>query len=386
MNNLTPKHILILSANAGFGHGSAAKAVARAIHENYADACKVDIVNPLDNVHTPALLRDSQSDYDALVRRSPELYHWAYDATDSNAPATIIESSVTLMLYDTLKRVLDEYTPDLIILTFPIFLVPLKTIGVLRGKPIPVMMVVTDLTSLHRLWFHPSVDWCCVPTEEARVLAEKQGVEAERIQITGIPVSSAFTTMTQLREALRAQLGWNPTLTTVLVMASRRLSNPLESLHLLNHSALPIQLVVVAGGDDELYHKLTMVEWHLPVHIYNFVDQVPQFMLASDCILTKAGGLTVAESLAAGLPILIQGVIPGQESGNAAYVVDHEAGVLTKTPEQVLEILFHWLQNGHQGLHDHARHARFIGRPNAAYDIAQTAMRMLDSEEKKVLS
>ena len=48
-------------------------------------------------------------------------------------------------------------------------------------------------------------------------------------------------------------------------------------------------------------------------------------------ILTKAGGLITSESLAAGLPMLLCDVLPGQEEGNAKVVEDGGAGKLLRT-------------------------------------------------------
>ncbi len=44
-----PKKILILTADAGFGHRAAANAVAAALTERYGDACRVTVVNPLES-------------------------------------------------------------------------------------------------------------------------------------------------------------------------------------------------------------------------------------------------------------------------------------------------------------------------------------------------
>jgi UDP-N-acetylglucosamine:LPS N-acetylglucosamine transferase len=80
-------------------------------------------------------------------------------------------------------------------------------------------------------------------------------------------------------------------------------------------------MIVVAGGDDDQYMRYQQSEWHVPTRIYNFVDNMPQFMHAADGIICKAGGLIVTESLACGLPLLLVDVLPGQEEGNADLVV-----------------------------------------------------------------
>jgi hypothetical protein len=85
------KRVLILTADIGFGHRSAAKAVKAALQETYGERCRVEIVNPLDDERTPAMLRDSQTDYDRMVREMPDLYKLRYQISGSPIPNTIVK-------------------------------------------------------------------------------------------------------------------------------------------------------------------------------------------------------------------------------------------------------------------------------------------------------
>ena len=96
-------------------------------------------------------------------------------------------------------------------------------------------------------------------------------------------------------------------------------------------------------------------------------------MRAADCILGKAGGLTVSEGLACGLPLILVDVIPGQETGNANHVVSGNAGVLTRDPIEVLETVCHWLEKDRRLYRQQAQNARRLGHPRAAYDVADLA-------------
>ncbi len=57
-----------------------------------------------------------------------------------------------------------------------------------------------------------------------------------------------------------------------------------------------------------------------------FVHNMPEWMSASDMIITKAGPGTIAESLICGLPVLLNAFIPCQEEGNVTYVLDNKVG------------------------------------------------------------
>jgi 1,2-diacylglycerol 3-beta-galactosyltransferase len=131
-----------------------------------------------------------------------------------------------------------------------------------------------------------------------------------------------------------------------------------------------LQLAIVTGGDEVLYNELDAVEWHIETRLFGFVKNMPALMHAADCVISKAGGLIVSESLACGLPMLLVDVLPGQETGNADYVIDNGAGEYGKDPVTALETLYHWLDQDGRLLAEYAHNARQLGRPHAAHDIA----------------
>jgi 1,2-diacylglycerol 3-beta-galactosyltransferase len=191
------------------------------------------------------------------------------------------------------------------------------------------------------------------------------------VKIIGIPVRPELLKGNQDQAAIRSNQGWREDLFTVLAIGSQRVEHLYDALWVLNHSGFPIQLVIAAGGDEEFYQRCQETEWHVETHIYNFVTEMGTFMRAADCVLGKAGGLTVSESLACGLPMILVDVIPGQETGNADYVVTGDAGVLASDPIEVLEAMAHWLEKDRSFYYQQAQNAARLGRPQAAFDIAE---------------
>jgi 1,2-diacylglycerol 3-beta-galactosyltransferase len=367
--------MLILMSEMGFGHRSAANAVAEAVRERYGDDAVIEVVNPMSADEAPPFLRSSQGQYDEFVRALPELYKVTYEVSDTAVTATAIEGGLTLLLLDTLNKLIDRFKPDVIVTTYQNYLAPLQAVFLLR-KRIPLVTVITDLTTIHRMWYHHVSDICVVPTREARDLALKYGLSEHKLRLIGIPVNPEIARETRPKAVVAAELGWAPDRRTLLVAGSKRSGELDDTMRALNHSGLPIQLAIVAGGDDALYDKLKATEWHVPAHIYNFVNNMPTLMHAADCIICKAGGLIVSESMAAGLPLLVVDLIEGQETGNLDYVVETGAGVYVPTPVDTLETVYHWLADDARLLHTYAAHARAAGRPRAAYDIAQIAWQL----------
>jgi 1,2-diacylglycerol 3-beta-galactosyltransferase len=132
-----------------------------------------------------------------------------------------------------------------------------------------------------------------------------------------------------------------------------------------------LQIVIACGGDEELYSELKQLEWQGNVHLYDWVEQMPQFLKASDFIISKAGGLIVSEALASGLPMIIPEALPGQETGNKEYVIENQAGVWAPETDEVVEAVRLWLQDNCALLKEMQSNARGLGKPQAAYDIAR---------------
>jgi 1,2-diacylglycerol 3-beta-galactosyltransferase len=222
-----------------------------------------------------------------------------------------------------------------------------------------------------------------VPTQVVYNLAIQAGLTAEKVKIVGIPVRPELIKGNQEQATIRRSLGWREDLFTVLAIGSKRVEHLYDALWVLNHSGFPLQLIIAAGGDQDFYQRCQETEWHVETHVYDFVDEMGTFMRAADCVLGKAGGLTVSESLACGLPLILVDVIPGQETGNADYVIAGNAGVLADDPIDVLETISHWLEKDRLYYQQQAQNARRLGHPRAAFDTAELVWTLSTSPENE---
>jgi len=369
-----------LTADAGFGHRSASNAIKNALEDLAADKYEIALVNPLDNKKAPFFIRDSQSEYDKWVRDVPELYKFGYEISDSPIPVTILETILMVTLYEVFNELIDEYQPDIIINTYPLYQAPFVAVKTLQKLNIPMVTIVTDLATVHQIWFNDKVDLLVVPTEIVKKDAIEAGVDSEKISVIGIPVNPKIFLLKESKQDLRKKLGWKDSLTTILAVGSKRVEHFKDFLHILNHTGFSFQLIVVTGKDKILYDELLDYEWHHETKIYEFVDQMPEFMRASDLIITKAGGLIVTEALASGLPLILIDVIPGQESGNAQFVQDGKAGFWTKNPIEFIENLGHLLLNEENKLKLTQKNAKLLGKPSSALEIAKLILLKLESK------
>jgi len=379
------KRILILTGDAGMGHRSAAQAVQQAIQEKYNDRCEATIENPLNNPKVPDLIRKSQSDYDEVVKKLPDLYKMGYKVSDSTLPVSLMEAGFIVVLYEAIRECIQKCQPDLVLSTYPIFQAPIHTALTLRKKTIPNITVITDLTKVHHVWFSKAVTCCTAPTESVRQQALKAGLSPQQLRVTGIPINPHIMKLKQTdKQNIRESLGWDSDRICVLVVGSPRIKAMMEIVKLIDHSGFDLQLALVAGGNNALFEHFQEENWHHSVKIYNFVDNLPELMRAADMIVCKAGGLIVTESLASGLPLMLVYALPGQEIGNVNFVVENHAGCLCQKPEEILETLCHWLEHNHAQLIQTAENAAGLIPVDAAFIIADLAWELLNQPAAEV--
>lgn len=386
------KKALILTADAGFGHRAATNAIADALKRYPDPAIESTIVNLLDDPSTPQWLRNTQSDFDRIVREVPKVYEMAYDQSDKSGPTTVANLGLAAILYNPLSKAIKEVQPDVIISTYPLYSAPvqawyMRKESLIRtkdgdqylynnnskNKHIPFIHVITDLYSVHTIWFSYAPDRICVATDKVRMDAIQFGCQPKRVVCTGIPVRPDLTEIKRDKAKLRSMYNLDPNLPLMLAVGSKRVTSMINYLNVVNHCGFPIQIVMAAGGDNDLYRQMREIEWHVPVKIYNYCSTLSELMLASDMILTKAGGLITSESLAAGLPMLLCDVLPGQEEGNAKFVEEGGAGKLLQSQLDLLEMLYHMLIDDGRKLKLMQQKAAQIGKPNAARDISKMA-------------
>ena len=366
------KRFLILTSDAGFGHRSAAMSVSKALNELFGDDQVNLVVNPILDSPSISLMKPIEKNYDKGVRNIPSLWRLGYEFSDSRQFSELMEGALTLFLQRNIGDFVKSFEPDGIVLTNPMFNAPAGKARQEQGLEIPLYAVVTDLADVHSLWFAPGPDLFFIASDWAKVKALGNRVPLRKLKISGIPVNPKFASENIDRVKLRQELGLQPDLTTILFVSSIRVEHILENLHALDNLEYPFQVVVIAGGNDDLYQSLQEDHFEFPIVIQNFVENVPDWMLAADMLVTKAGGLILSEGLAAGLPILMVDFLPGQEESNVRYVTSHQAGANVENVGEFATMIEFWLKNEQEQLKRTAASSRLIGHPEAAFTVART--------------
>lgn len=380
---MRPQRILILMSNTGGGHRASAEALKAGFAQMYGERFQVEIIDLLID-HLPRPLNLLPNSYSFLVNEAAWL--WKLLWMTGNHPVTIRRLSmiVARLGRDSVAHTFAAYQPDLIISVHP--LVQEFTLYALKEmkRRIPFVTVVTDLATAHPLWFHPAVDACYVASKEAYYLARRVGLRPKQLYLYGLPVRPAFAQPPSHGVELRQRLGLEPTLPAVLLMSGGEGVGPVEAIarklnETLSATGRPVgQMVIVCGRNARLRQKLTSQRWQIPTIVHGFIDNMPEWMAACDCIVTKAGPGTIAEALISGLPIILSGFIPGQEEGNIPYVLENQVGCYGQSPDEIAAIVHHWFTDGRAQLAEMTTRAHALSKPQATLQIVESIAELLE--------
>jgi len=365
--------VLILTAGYGAGHNAVAAALAAALGDAGARTRVVDHFREL--VH-PCFDRWSRSLYTALLRRAPTLWGLAYWLGDCMRPSSRLAFDVTRLGRTGLARLLAVERPDCVACTHP---TPASALADLRarGGAVPPFAVVFSDFAVHRQWVHPAADLHCVPAPALVPGVVAAGADRGRVLGTGIPVRAEFEAPMD-RAAARAGLGLHPARPVVLAMAGAngRLGRLPAVTRTLRALPRPLEAVVVTGSDAGLAERLRRrVAGDSRVRVVGYAENVRQLMAAADVLVTKAGGVSLAEAVAAALPIICFGSLPGHEARNERFIVTSGAALAARSETDLRCALEEVLANPRlvERLRDGLR---ALGRPHAARAAADQLLRL----------
>lgn len=359
-------HIVFYFSDTGGGHRSAAEAIIESIHLEYGDQATTKMVDFFKD-YAPRPFNRAADMYPYMVK-APQLWSASFHATDGRARARVITTTMWPIARQAARSLVKSHPADLIVTVHPFAnSFALRALG--KDRP-PFINVVTDMVTTHALWYDNRADLILVPTETARLRAIKYDMSPEKVRVVGLPVADRYCQPVGPKNTLREKLGWPPEKPIVLLVGGGEGMGPLaKTAQAIDCSGLDVTLVIVCGRNQRLKETLEAMTWENPTLIYGFTRDMPDFMRASDFIVTKAGPGTIAEALNAQLPIILYSKLPGQEDGNVTFVEQEGAGVWAPNASDVVRTLTRWISRPveRQKVVENCRRA---GKPEAARTIA----------------
>jgi 1,2-diacylglycerol 3-beta-galactosyltransferase len=345
-----PKRFVFLFSDTGAGHRAAAEAVAEAIRRRYPNQFTVDCRDPMADRRVIAGRLTAL--YGPVTRRVPFLWAAAYRVTNMRPTVRLFQHAIGRSLR---RRVAGALEPrPALVASFHPLLNHVAAETVPYG--VPRVTVITDWVDFHQAWTDLQADCIICPSEAAYRLCLRRGVPADRLVVAGLPIHPRF------QDAIRG-------------FTDKRSMRLKLRLRPLARSPLDIQVLAVCGRNAALADRIRE-DNHAGVNVFGFVDNMPELLLASDLLVTRAGPGMIAEGLACGCPLLLTGYLPGQEEGNVKEVVGRDLGRFVPRPDDLVEAVTAWFAKPESERFDDASRARAAADPAAAFQIADVMVKL----------
>lgn len=279
--------------------------------------------------------------------------------------------------------------------------------------------MVTDLGGAHPTWFNEGVDKCFVPSDVLRNAAMDRKVKPNQIVQYGLPIRRGFWRFgadfsgapdkqneaeemggAHHKPTIRESLGLKDMPTVLIVGGGDGMGGIVaqaqavgEKLQKLASASSPYQMVVICGNNQAAQTSLSppQTNWgsDIEVNVKGFVNNMDEFMRASDILVTKAGPGTIAEASICGLPCVLSSFLPGQEEGNVPYVVENGFGCYEGEPDGIAATIEQWFAGtatATEGtmLEQMRDCALTAARPDATLDIARDIADMVYARKEEL--
>ncbi len=357
--------VLIVHASAGAGHRRAAEAIYNYLKENSPDL-ELELLDALDK--TNAVFKfDYTKGYSFLVRYAVRLWYWAYRATEYKFLRPVsrrVSRTINCINSQRLIRYFLSAKPEVIISTH--FLPSELAADLKRAHKLDsrLITVITDY-GVHPFWISPGTDIYVAASDFTKDRLIKEGVEAEKIKVLGLPFDPKFLRHFD-RRVICHKLGIDHKKFTVLLMTGSFGTGPLEEI--AESLAKDCQVLVVCAGNKKLFSRLNKRNLE-NVKVFGFISNTEELMAASQVIVTKPGGSTITEVLIMELPPIFISAIPGQETANVEALAQYGIGISPKSLREIKEIVLD-LKNNPQKIEALRLKIREIQKPLACKELA----------------
>lgn len=351
----------------GEGHRSAADAVrvrlaARGIRGEVVDSYR----------YAASLFSKVVSDgYIGMVRTIPQVYGFIYARAERATEAGGFRVWASEFTARNIRGLMERLQPSAVVCTHAFPCGVMAAYKRLYDPTVPVIGIVTDFV-VHPFWIYKNIDAYAVATPEIRAALVGRGIDPQRIGVDGIPVDPRFGLPPADRGALREQLGLPRDAAVALVMGGGLGLGPVATtVRALARTRARVLPVVIVGKNRRLEKRVAEEARRdgADVRVLGFVENVFDWMHAADVLVTKPGGLSTSEALAAGVPLVLLRPLPGQEERNARYLVSRGAALRARNVGELVRAVDSVLDDDRVAQRVRAS-AAALAHPDAAERIA----------------
>lgn len=359
--------VLLLSCNTGGGHNSAAKAIMESFKKRSVDCDRADALAFISEVHSEIV----SNGHSYIYRHLPQLFGVGYRFEEKHPPKFIYDQMS--LGAKKLAQHIANGNYDAIVCTHIFAAMMVTEAKKKHGISVPQHLVITDYCA------YPGTEMVdvkhfFVPAESLRATYTSLGVDSSKIVASGIPVDMSFDLPLKKSDA-RKKLHLPEKGKIVLLFSGSIGCGRLHKIAPELERKLPddTTLVIICGHNHRLHKQLNRVCSHNTV-VVGYTNRINDYMTAADLCISKPGGLSVTEMLVKRLPMVLMLSVPGCETRNMEFFVNHDAAVGTNDWN---EAIFHTVEliTNTDKMTAMQENLNAIGYPGGATVIADTVIR-----------
>jgi len=378
------KKIIIFYGTYGGGHVAAANSIKSYINNNFpeADIESIDCIEYINKY----INKISTEAYKELAKKTPHLWEQIYTRSNDGALAKLSTASNKVMAIK-LKNLINEIKPDLIISTHPFSSQMCAYLKKKNKINCELATIMTDF-HIHNQWLYlpEYVDYFFVSNQNMKEQMIEQNISSHKIFVTGIPVSPNFLKQYN-KDDIYDEFWLDENKHTILFFGGGEFglgrNTALITLKTIIRLLKDVQIIAISGKNKKMYQAFTDLVDNTNssnrVKVLEFTDKIPELMSIADAVITKAGGLTLTESLTSNLPIFIINPIPGQEEENAEFLENQNAAIWLKKDDNIAKIIKNIIR--HPEKLELMKQATInLAKPNSTRDICNILMNNTDDD------
>jgi 1,2-diacylglycerol 3-beta-galactosyltransferase len=377
--------LLFVIGATGGGHRSAALAVSEALDRAYPGQFASVIHDALAGRGTPLRLRFVVSLYAPSIRLAPWLWGVSWRFSDRRWGLALVRRTAFGAVRGRVADAVSAHRPAAVVAFHGMVTWP-AVLARQHARPgAPVITVVTDLVTTHRSWREPAVDRIVVPSSAVGRSCQADGMAPGQWTEIGLPVAADFAAgplPERERRTLRRALGLSEDRFVVVVTGGAEGAGRIfRKATAIARRLDDISLVAICGHNELLRRRLTRTapRYGGRLTVLGFVGNMADWMRCADVVVTKAGPGTIAEAACCGAALVLTSRVPGQEEGNAEFVVAAGAGRWAPRLPDLLTAVNELRRDPVILARMRAASAR-LARPDAAAAIARVVASMVNPE------
>lgn len=315
------KKVLIIIADIGNGHKSAASALTSVFNSKYKDEYEVKTIDLFKEADVePFNSADISYKFLSQNKAYEQVSNWTWKFTNSSIGYDIYKSYFLGRIFAASEKVITSENPDLVISAYPLTCTIVRALKE-KGHKFKYVVTITDLITMHRSWADPTADLISCPTTDAVKKLIDFGAKPEKIIYPLFPLKPELKSFRPRDEVLQ-ELGLDIVKPTILMtgggLGTKAIANGIEKLA----NRTDIQTIIIAGRLESFKNELERKYKGNPsIKVLGFVDNMYDFFNATDIVIGKPGATTVMEVELFDRKAIFTSYIGEHDAGNVDYAL-----------------------------------------------------------------